>query len=1200
MPGEADTRGIDHGSVVPFGELSGSDTIDFTPAPSIPGYEILHEVGRGGMGVVYKAKQISLNRPVALKMILAGSHAGPVERERFRREAEAVATLQNPHIVQIFEIGEANGHLYLALEFVEGGSLAQHLGGMPWSAREAASLVELLARAVHYAHSQGVVHRDLKPGNVLLAGGELAKGRGGEAAKAAVTNSTSQLAPKITDFGLAKRLGDTAKGDGTKTGAVMGTPSYIAPEQASGKAREVGPAADVYALGAILYELLTGRPPFVGETPLETVLQVLHDDPVQPKRLQPSVPRDLETICLKCLDKSPAKRYPGADALADDLRRFLTGEPIKARPLSAWGRSVKWAQRHPALAVLAAVTLTATIALVTVLSVAYAQVKEAVTQKEKEAEAASQARKDAERLAAEKEEARKQAAKLAEENERARLQAVAHNEDLKREAERTRRAAYALQLAQIAAMCERDPKRARDILEQVTRCPKNLRDFTWAYLHRLCQREERIYLDHQPANDSLHAVAYSPTGAFVATAGSAGQVRVWDPRTGRTWAILVGNTKQVLGIAFSPDGGVIATAGADHSVRLWELPVKMLEDAKKSLTLFPFIPPSLGPWSLEKPLSIPPTISLNEAHDGEVNCVAFSPDGRFLVSGGQDGPEGKDGKLQWWTLEGWRPSNQLVGAVGGPASVLATAIVAQQSPQAIWSVRELNKHPGGVKSIAFAASGKFLVAGTGSGLAKVWSPDGANLIRTIANHPDAVLAVAATPDGKVIATVSNGSTPVIRLINAETGSELHRLIGHTASIYSLAFSQDGDLLASAGFDKSVRLWSVDDGQERSVLLGHDLAVNGIVFAPDHRTVVSAAADGTARIWHTTTRPHDAADVFRDLSLSAVSMSSAGTAFFGGDDHGRLRMYRSDVAPARSVTTPGTNPFYLSAMLDTAVLGKIRATAVSNDGHTVLAANETGLFVWHVFRLHGGETGLGFSINRPISLSITQPVYRMVVDPTGHWLATLDQDGVRLWNLDAIPTTHTENKPVKPQGPGLIYPVRFPQDLAFHPDGTKIAVAVGQGVSIIDLEGKVLAEVPQAHPAEVKAVAFGGKDGGLLATGDIEGVVKVWQVARNGELALQAELTGHTGAVLSLAFSPDGSTLASGGYDRTIRLSDPMTGQERAALTGHADRVLRVQFLPDASALISIGRDGAIKRWRAAATQPAIPNSPRPARPGLGG
>ena len=249
------------------------------------------------------------------------------------------------------------------------------------------------------------------------------------------------------------------------------------------------------------------------------------------------MPRDLEIICLKCLDKSPARRYHNADALADDLHRFLQGEPIKARPLAAWGRAAKWARRHPSLALLSAMTVAATIALVGVLSVAYARVSDAVAQKKLEAEAAQQAR-------AKEATERERAEKLAAENDQRRAEAVRHNEELKREAERTRRAAYALQLAQVAAMCERDPHRALTLLEDATRCPPDLRDFTWAYLHRLCQREERVYLEHQP-NDPLHAIAYSPTGMFVATAGDSGDVRVWDPRTGHTWAVLTGNTGRV-------------------------------------------------------------------------------------------------------------------------------------------------------------------------------------------------------------------------------------------------------------------------------------------------------------------------------------------------------------------------------------------------------------------------------------------------------------------------------------------------------------------------------------------------------------------------------------------------------------------------------------------------------------------------------
>jgi tetratricopeptide (TPR) repeat protein len=303
--------------------------------PAVPGYEILQELGRGGMGVVYWAWQSGLHRPVALKMVLAGAHAGPVELARFRTEAEAAARLQHAHIVQIHDIGQHEGRPFLALEYVDGGSLARQLDGTPWPAARAVPLLETLARAIAHAHRQGVVHRDLKPGNVLL---------------------TKEGQPKVTDFGLAKLL--VGGGDPlTRTGAILGTPSYMAPEQAEGKTQEVGPAADVYALGAILYELLTGRPPFKAATPLETVRLVVSTEPVPPKRLQPGVPRDLETICLHCLHKEPARRYATAEELADDLRRFRTNEPIVARPVGLLERGWKWTRRRPAAAALLGVAV---------------------------------------------------------------------------------------------------------------------------------------------------------------------------------------------------------------------------------------------------------------------------------------------------------------------------------------------------------------------------------------------------------------------------------------------------------------------------------------------------------------------------------------------------------------------------------------------------------------------------------------------------------------------------------------------------------------------------------------------------------------------------------------------------------------------------------------------------------------------------
>jgi WD40 repeat protein len=304
---------------------------------AVPGYEVLGLLGQGGMGVVYKARQLDLQRVVAIKMILHSEHAGPGERERLRTDAQTLARLQHPNIVQVFEVGECRGLPYFSMEFCPGGSLEAKLDGMPWEAKRAARLVQTLSGAVQAAHQAQVIHRDLKPANVLLA---------------------ADGTPKVADFGLAKKLDEQGQ---TPSGAVLGTPSYMAPEQAGGKGRGVGPATDVYALGAILYELLTGRPPFKAATALDTVLQVVSEEPVAVRRLQPKVPRDLETVCHKCLEKAPAGRYPSAAALAEDLGRFIRGEPVAARPVGPLARLGRWGRRNPALA-----SLTAAVALLVV------------------------------------------------------------------------------------------------------------------------------------------------------------------------------------------------------------------------------------------------------------------------------------------------------------------------------------------------------------------------------------------------------------------------------------------------------------------------------------------------------------------------------------------------------------------------------------------------------------------------------------------------------------------------------------------------------------------------------------------------------------------------------------------------------------------------------------------------------------------
>ena len=302
--------------------------------PEIDGYQLLGELDRGGMGVVYLARQLTLDREVAVKVLLSGRHAGPRLRGRFQSEAATLARLRHPNIVQIFDSGQTEGVPYLALELVDGGSLKKGLGGRPQPSREAVQLVQTIARAVHYAHQQGVVHRDLKSSNVLIS---------------------ADGVPKITDFGLAKLLKDDA--NLTRTGETPGTPSYMAPEQIRSGA--VGPQADVYAVGAILYECLTGRPPFSAESSADVLNQVLTEDPVPPRRLQPNVARDLEIICLKCLEKEVSRRYATAAAVADEMQRFLLGKPIRARAQGPLGRAVKWTRRRPAAATLMAVSVLA-------------------------------------------------------------------------------------------------------------------------------------------------------------------------------------------------------------------------------------------------------------------------------------------------------------------------------------------------------------------------------------------------------------------------------------------------------------------------------------------------------------------------------------------------------------------------------------------------------------------------------------------------------------------------------------------------------------------------------------------------------------------------------------------------------------------------------------------------------------------------